>query len=167
MSWKDKFNFTRTDDEILLNIGVHVRIGGCGKSDTEIVLIKEPSLGALSRMVERVVKQLKDMSSKDTAWVDKVVRQPSSVNAADLAHFKPLVTFAQSEIATLVGKEEKYVEDEMSAGQVTELIAAWLKVVGFNRIRDLFLQMGAEFQKVNPSLAQSTEQEDETLSSTN
>jgi hypothetical protein len=146
-----KFSFFRSDDDKLLNTSEIVVVGGCLNSKPKKVAIREPSLYAMSQLVLRMVAMMENLADSEKEWVDRVVKNPSLIRPHDLAAFKPVVELLEQELATLVGEDVEYVRHEMSPSQATEVGARWLKVVGLERIRDLFFQARAEITKIMPS----------------
>lgn len=162
-----KFSFKRSDDEKLLNVGEPFKVGGCGKTEKKEIEIREPSIRVIANMVKRVVVMLSGLAEDEQEWVDRVVSKPQSITPSDLSTFMPIVNLLEAEIARVVGEDVDYVRDEMSPGQAMEVGARWLKVVGFERIRDLFLAIKGEFSKLMPDPDRNTESAiDEPLSAT-
>lgn len=160
-----RFSFSRSDDEKMLNVGEPVIVGGCYKKPRpkdkrppkkniigeKKIVIHEPSLRATGELVVRAITMMQTMADDEKEWVDKVVKNPSLIRVKDLATFKPILALLEDELSRVVEEDLEYVREEMSPRQATEVGARWLKVIGFERIRDLFFQMQVEFQKVMPS----------------
>lgn len=148
---KYPFSFKRTDDEKLLNEGVRVKIGGRMTPESrKVIYVREPSMRQTGNLILSAIETWEELREKEKKWAENAAKNIRTITLADIVRFKPIVEFFENEIADIVEEDVDYVNDEMTPSQVMEVITAWVKVVGMERIRDLFFQMRAEFRKFVP-----------------
>lgn len=146
--------WNRTREDEVLNLTRTVTIGGAGKSKPERVTIKEPPMiktmehinMLLDRIVrdenraiiDKVLKFLQTLDKPDAAGDDKNTLLYSLVN--DFRKFVASSDLMADILGDLVGKDAHYINYECSARQVAELLDAYMFIIGWDRVKALFIQ---------------------------
>ena len=152
------------EDETLLERGITIKVGGLKGSEGHKVVIREPVMDEVEGLISRGVEVITNLSDRESRRLEELRRDGASVAMIkDLARLKPVKEFLEDELGRIVGRDAEFVRTEMSPRQVTQVATAYIRAVGFEEIRDLFLATKAqltkkgaapEMQTVDPSLAQ-------------
>jgi hypothetical protein len=147
------------DDETLLERGVTIRVGGLvNGSAGRDVLIREPVMQEVEGLIARGVEMLTALSDKEAKKLAEIQERGASVAMVkDLARLKPVKDFLEDELGRIVGQDAEFVRSQMSPRQVTRVATAYIRAVGFEEIRDLFLATKAQLARKPETVAPSVD----------
>jgi C4-type Zn-finger protein len=135
------------DDETLLERGVEIHIGG----------LTNPVMDEVEGLITRGVEVLTRLSDKEAKKLEEIKEHGASVAMVkDLARLKPVKEFLEDELGRVVGEDAEYVRTQMSPRQVTKVATAYIRAVGFEEIRDLFLATRAQLSKKTAAAPEAT-----------
>jgi hypothetical protein len=142
---------------------VAVKIGGLNTARAETVYIKEPTMEVVERQILQVVDTISALSDDNKAKLDEI-QELDAAMIKDLARLKPIQRLLEDLLGQVVGKDADYVRQEMSVKQITRVGTLYVRAIGFEEIRDLFLATKAQLtrppteQAVTPTLDPSAAQ---------
>jgi hypothetical protein len=149
------------DDETLLEKGVTIKVGGLVNGEPPLeVVIREPVMDEVEGQIARAVEVLTALSNKEAAKLAEIQKDGASIAMVkDLARLRPVKDFLEDELGRLVGRDAEYVRTHMSPRQVTKVATAYIRAIGFEEIRDLFLATKAQLVKKEaaPEMAESAD----------
>ena len=146
--------WNRTREDEILNLTRTVVIGGAGKTKPERITIKEPpmikTMEHVNMLLDRIVRD------ENRAIIDKVLKFLQTLDKPDVkgedknTFFYSLIIDFRKFVASsdlladilgdLIGKDAHYVNYECSARQVAELLDAYMFIIGWDRVKALFIQ---------------------------
>lgn len=147
--------FARGDDEAIMNEALTVSVGGCGpernkegkkieRKPSKVVEIREPSMSVMFSQVDTFITAMQKVSVENVKWAQEIMTDHSKFLFTDLKKFGPALEVLEGILAHVVDEDVKYVRNEMSPTQVTEVAAAYIKVIGVRRIYNLFLELKSQ-----------------------
>lgn len=135
------------DADTLLEKGVAVKIGGLNTQPSETIHIKEPVMEVVERQILQVVDTLSRLSDENKAKIDAIQNDFDMGTVKDLARLKPIKDLLEDLLGQVVGKDADYVRQEMSVKQITRVGTLYVRAIGFEEIRDLFLATKAQLTR--------------------
>lgn len=135
------------DTDTLLERGVAVRIGGLATQPAETVFIKEPVMEVVEAQILEAVEMFENLGEAEKAKIDAVKEDEGIAVIRDLARLKPIQDLIEKLLGQVVGKDAEYVRKEMSVKQITRVGTLYVRAIGFEEIRELFLAAKAQLMK--------------------
>lgn len=139
----DKFRgfWKRSTDDIVLNTPATVMIGGCRKGIPErSIEIREPSNKRSAAHIKMLINAVQTVVVKNHEWIRTVQADPTQITAADvLDRIKPIIPAATGFLADITGTDAEFVENDMSPKQTSLVLMAYVRAVGLDTIRNVFM----------------------------
>lgn len=139
----DKFArfWKRTPDDIVLNIPTMVTIGGSRKGvPLKQIEIREPSNKRFASHAKMLVNAAQAVVVKNYDWIREVQSDPSQITATDVIdRFKPVIPALTGFLADITDTDTDFIENDMSPKQTSLVLMAYVRAVGMDVIRDVFM----------------------------
>jgi hypothetical protein len=133
------------DSDRLVNAPVELWVGGRQNSKPKKITLREPSLLGLGKHISLISGGLIQAVQKNAGLFDRIAKK-AKLSKDETFDFGDVPEATVLLLCDIVGEDEEYVMNEMTARQATAVISTYLDLVGWDYIVETFTQAWQKWQ---------------------
>ena len=144
----------RSTNETVLNTPMTVVVGGCRKGiPAKTIEIREPSNKRSGAHLKMLLNAIQAVVVKNHEWIRSVQSDPTQITASDVMNrIQPVIPALTGFLADITETDAGFVENDMSPKQTSLVLMAYVRAVGMDTIRNVFMSAVIQWRTMTAEL---------------